>query len=654
MMSMEFFSAQVFQNGMIIPIVIGVGLIVFCCTKWLKPKDPMVQPKPILKRSYFIKRAIPNQKWDGWDKYFVVMFTLCYGYISILQLGHTKIPTTYWQPQDAGSEVIFKVEDDDIYDAIMLIGGEGDNNNNPTTYQIGMDDIELYGSYDNTTYNLISTISDSAYMQYKTIAVDQPYPYIKMVVPNRNSVVNKIAMVNTTDEMVLPVSIVQDTPNAAYPATLLIDEQDQIVIDPTWQDESYFDEVYHVRNAVEIVNGQYMYASVHPLLGTNIMAFFIALLGNHPFGWRFGGWLFGVLMVPLFYALVRSLLRNRRYAAIGTALFCVDFMHITTSRIATLEPFSVFFIMGMFYFMIQYLHTSLVDTPLKKQWMYLLLCGLTMGCAWSTKWTGCYSSLGLAILFFIHFFGLIKEYCIARKKKNELVYEDAIEEQWVDIVLTTYIKKMVLTILFCILVFVILPILIYFGIHIIDHIWRDGYSISNMIDQIIYMYEYHIDLQATHPFQSQWYQWILDIRPIWYYIKRSNDLASSISCFSNPIITWGGFVALFYCGWLWLKQRQDGLTITWIGLLTALGPWMLVTRCVFSYHFYPSTPFYILLLVYMLRDIELAHKTEKITKIVVVTSVIVFILFLPAICGFWTTQDYLDGFLSWLPSWNLN
>ena len=63
---------------------------------------------------------------------------------------------------------------------------------------------------------------------------------------------------------------------------------------------------------------------------------------------------------------------------------------------------------------------------------------------------------------------------------------------------------------------------------------------------------------------------------------------------------------------------------------------------------------YILLLVYMLRDIELAHKTEKITKIVVVTSVIVFILFLPAICGFWTTQDYLDGFLSWLPSWNLN
>ena len=651
MNAMEFFSATIFQNGMIIPLLMGIGLILLICNHWLKPKEKMVKPQPLLKRSYFIKRATPTPKWDQWDRYFVVLFTLCYGYISILQLGHTKIPTTYWQPEYANVEIIFHT--DSSYDAIMLIGGEGDNNNNPTTYQIGMDGIEFYGSYDNTNYTLITTIEDSAYMQYKKYTVDQSYPYIKMVVPNINSVVNEIALVNTIEEVVVPLNIVSD-PQSNYPATLLIDEQDEFIIDPSWQDETYFDEVYHVRNAVEIVNGQYMYASVHPLLGTNIMAFFIALLGNHPFGWRFGGWLFGVLLVPLFYAIAKSLLRDQRYSAIACGLFCLDFMHLTTSRIGTLEPFSLFFILLMFYFMIQYTKTSMVDTPLKKQWQYLLCCGLSMGLAWSTKWTGCYSSLGLAILFFIHFFGLTKEYLIAKKKKDQLIYEDTIEQQWVDIVLSTYIKKMVLTILFCIVVFVVLPVIIYFGIHLVDHIWRDGYSISNMIDQIIYMYEYHIDLTATHPFQSQWYQWILDIRPIWYYIKRTGDLANSISCFSNPIITWNGFVALFYCGYLWLKHKNDGLTITWIGLLTALGPWMLVTRCVFAYHFYPSTPFYILLVVYMLRDIEMKTHSTKITKWIVIASLIVFILFLPATCGFLTTQDYLNGFLSWLPSWNLN
>lgn len=612
----------------------------------------MVPPAPILKQSYFIKRAIKPINWDQWDRYFVVLFTLCYGYISILQLGHTKIPTTYWQPQYANVEIVFQT--DGYYDAIMLIGGEGDNNNNLSTYQIGMDDIEFYGSYDNTTFTLIATVEDSAYMQYKKYTVDQSYPYIKVVVPNINSVVNEIALVNTIEETALPISIVSDPQDNDYPATLLIDEQDEFIVNPTWQDETYFDEVYHVRNAVEIVNGQYMYASVHPLLGTNIMALFIALLGNHPFGWRFGGWFFGVLLVPLVYAISHLLFTNRRYTVIATLLFCVDFMHITTSRIATLEPFSLFFILLMFYFMMLYTKTSLVDTPLKTQWKYLLLCGLTMGLAWSTKWTGCYSSLGLALLFFIHFFGLTKEYLIARKKNSELVYEDTIEQQWVQIILSTYIKKMVLTILFCILVFVILPVCIYFGIHIIDHIWRDGYSITNMIDQIIYMYEYHIDLTATHPFQSQWYQWILDIRPIWYYIKRSGDLASSISCFSNPIVTWCGFISLFYCAYLWLKQHYDGLTITWIGLLTALGPWMLVTRCVFSYHFYPSTPFYILLVVYMLRDIEQRSGKTTVTKWIVVASLMVFFLFLPATCGFLTTQDYLNGFLTWMPSWNLN
>ena len=50
----------------------------------------------------------------------------------------------------------------------------------------------------------------------------------------------------------------------------------------------------------------------------------------------------------LLYAVLKVIFIKPEYAALGTLLFSVDFMHITTSRIATLEPFSVFFILLMY------------------------------------------------------------------------------------------------------------------------------------------------------------------------------------------------------------------------------------------------------------------------------------------------------------------
>lgn len=649
-------SLLLFQNKELLTLTLLSILIIGILTYFLKPNKTFKdENEKLQKKSYFVDLSISSKKWSKWDTYFIVLLTGLYTLISFWKLGNFNIPTTYWQPSINNQEIIFKTDGLLSYDSFSIIGGEGDNNSNEYTYQIGLDDIEIYGSMDGSTYEEITTIEDSSYMQYKIYTLDQSYNYIKLVVPSINSVINEICVYESSTQRKASLTIVEDNyASSKYPATLLIDEQEQFVINPTYMDETYFDEIYHVRNAVEIVNQQYMYASVHPLFGTNLMALGIAIIGNNPFGWRFMGALFGVLMVPLFYLITKRLFRSERYCFIATLLFCCDFMHITTSRIATLEPFSVFFILLMFYFMIHYFYTSYIDTSFKKQLGLLGLCGISMGVAWSTKWTGCYSSLGLALLFFINYFSRFKEYRIAKAKHRENEYEDVHEQLLVDKVLAIYPKRLQLTFIYCCFVFVIVPVIIYFTSHIVDHIWRDGYSLTNMIDQIMYMYNYHSDLTATHPFQSQWYQWILDIRPIWYYIKRSGIYAQSISCFSNPILTLGCFASMFVCGYQWFKHKTTSLTIIFIGFLTALGPWMLVSRCVFAYHFYPSTPFYILMSVFTLRLIEQYFKTKRYTKIFVITCVVVFILFLPATCGFQTTQSYLDSFLSWMPSWNLN
>ena len=80
----------------------------------------------------------------------------------------------------------------------------------------------------------------------------------------------------------LPLTVYSSNPEGTYDPQLVIDEQSKLKIDPLYLNETYFDEIYHVRNAQEIAEGQVMYAFVHPLLGTQVIAFFIKLLGNNP------------------------------------------------------------------------------------------------------------------------------------------------------------------------------------------------------------------------------------------------------------------------------------------------------------------------------------------------------------------------------------
>ncbi len=82
----------------------------------------------------------------------------------------------------------------------------------------------------------------------------------------------------------------------------------------------------------------------------------INLFGMTPFGWRFMGALFGILMIPAMYMLARQLLRRSSPAFLAAFLMAVDAMHFTQTRIATIDVFAVFFIMVAYLFMLAPLH----------------------------------------------------------------------------------------------------------------------------------------------------------------------------------------------------------------------------------------------------------------------------------------------------------
>lgn len=564
----------------------------------------------------------------------LTLLTIIYAVISFWQLGSTTFPTTTWQPAVEKQEIVLNFGKIEKFDAIYTIYGEGDNNSNPQSYQIGTQDIHLFGSNDLQQWQEITVLKQGNIYTYSIQEGYWEYQYIKLVTTNKNNSLTEIGFRNLAHSNFLPVTILQDEyKNTKYLAKMLIDEQDKLVLSPTYYNQAYFDEIYHVRNAWEIANRQYMYASVHPLLGTNIIALSIHLFGMHPFAWRLPGAIASVLMLPVLYGILKHLLKRDYLSLIGPFLLAADFMHITTARIATLEPFSILFILCSFYWMLKYCRSNFYTLPMWKGILYLFLSGIFMGLSIATKWTGCYAAIGLAIMLFTNWIQRFLEY----KKDKEA------HQQFFKILLTTMLA--------CILFFIIIPIVIYCISYIPDKIFRnEPWTIANVWKQAQQMYHYHVNLNATHPYQSTWFQWILDFRPMWYYVGTKGNVFHTISCFSNPLLTWIGLPAILFTTYRALCKKDIVGWYIVVGYFSGLLPWIIyVQRIVFAYHFYPTSLFTIIAIVYCINLLN-NRKMSIVVPAYLAAYLALFILFLPVITGFGTSQQFAR-FLAWLPGW---
>ena len=612
------------------------------------------------RRVYHLKNVASSKQFRKLDKndlLSITLITVIYAVISLWKLGSPVFPVTTWQPlaDSDGHDVVFRLDEETAFDAVYAIYGEGDNNSNPDNYQIGFHNIILYGSNDYTQWDEIGTLDNGSVYQYTILSGTWDYRYLWLRSVSRSDTVSEIGVRSADGTHFVKLSVYSDPGlDSKYPASLMIDEQEKLVLDPIYYDEGYFDEVYHPRNAWEIANGQRMYASVHPLLGTNVMALFIRLFGMSPFVWRLPGALAGILMIPVMYAILKLMFEKTSLCTAGCILLAGDFMHLTTSRIGTLEPFSILTILIMFYYMIRYYYTSFYDTPFKVTLKTLFVCGLWMGISIAVKWTACYSAVGLAILLFTNWFCRLKEYIAAGRmiqNPEECSEEDLSEAERIRKLFPHHI---LMSIGLCFIFFIFIPAIIYCISYLPDKVWKDDvWSVSNVIRQAVYMYDYHTGLDATHPYQSSWYMWIVDARPIWYYSGTDGEgFYHTIACFSNPLLTWAGLAASLHIFYASFVRKDKDAWIPAVGIITALGPWVtLVSRCVFAYHYYPTSVFVIIALVYsfsvLMKEYPSAHRW--IFAFLVLYTVI-FIAFLPATAGFGTSGEYIK-LLEWFPSW---
>lgn len=394
---------------------------------------------------------------------------------------------------------------------------------------------------------------------------------------------------------------------------------------------SYFDEIYHARTALEHIENVYPYEITHPPLGKEIIGIGIRLFGMTPFGWRFMGTLFGVLMLPILYVFLKRLTRSSAITACATIIFAFDFMHFVQTRIATIDTYAVFFILLMYLFMWRFVSSG--------KWRYLALSGIFFGIGAASKWTCIYAGAGLAAIWLV--------YWITQGRKPR------------------FASRFFANCAFCLVFFVAIPLAIYYASYyhygtasglegcVGMYFTRDYFDI--VWDNQVYMWEYHSDLVSTHPYSSRWYQWLVDARPILYYLEYFPDgtTKSAFGAFLNPIFCWAGLLAVIANAVFAFRDRDGRAAFIVIGYLAQLLPWVLVTRLTFAYHYFPSEVFMLLALanVWLRMKEHGLFRWERNMYAVTGVSAALFVAYYPVLTGLRCALWYTRGFLRWFPSW---
>lgn len=587
------------------------------------------------------------------DLVIMTAVTLIYFLIAIWRLGSTNVPRTYWEPAFKGESFVIDLgKRTDVSKICFYVGLGGGE------YQIEyLDENGIFipaGSLEK------DEITDLYCWKYKE--VDFTTNKIRISDFTDKAELYEIGIFEKDrDEPLEGISIYGENSKTQQSGRLdnIIDERNTIRSSSSFMTDMYFDEVYHARTAYEYIRDLEPYEVTHPPLGKVIMSIGIIIFGMNPFGWRIMGMLAGVIMLPVMYMFGKKIFKATFPAFCCAFLMMCDFMHFTQTRIATIDSYAVLFIILMYYFMYDYYIYLSYRLGFKKSMKNLFLSGLFFGLAAASKWIGLYGGAGLALIFLLT---KGKEYVMFTKaykdlhKKVRITYNKSLGR------MKEYVPLHInLTMILCILFFVIVPVLVYVASYI-PTMTQQSDGINSIIDNQIYMYKYHtVDvLNATHPYSSKWWSWPIIYRPIWYYGKNlSNGLRSSIVAMGNPLIWWFGIIAFIAAIIITIKKRDRKMVPIFIAALFQYVPWIFVKRITFIYHFFSTVPFVIICIVYVLyylynfrpRYIIFKYFIRSMVCAYIIFAAIMFIMFYPVLSGMDINSSYINICLRWFDCW---
>jgi dolichyl-phosphate-mannose-protein mannosyltransferase len=382
--------------------------------------------------------------------------------------------------------------------------------------------------------------------------------------------------------------------------------------------EEIFDEVYHAKTALQYLQGENPTEWVHPPTAKLLIAIGVWLFGYDAWAWRLLPALAGVAIAPVFYYLARTVLATERAAVLATVLILADGVYLVQSRTAMTNIFAVLFQLSAALFIVR----SALQERLPVKGM--LLAGLFLGLALSTRWTSLWATgfLGLVLLAL----------------RRERIFR---------------LRELALTAA----AFAALPVALYIVSYVPWH--RQGHGWDQLWPHQVAIWNYHATLNATHPYFSKWWTWPWLVRPTWYYFKQFQDgqVIRGIVAIGNPALWWVSVPVTVWALVTGFARRDPRRIFSGMGFACLYLPWGISPRTLnYSHYLFEAIPYACLSLGHLL-DREWDGPFREAARGYALLVVLLFLFFLPFLAALPVPAPWYYfrvkawGPWTWFPGW---
>jgi len=377
-----------------------------------------------------------------------------------------------------------------------------------------------------------------------------------------------------------------------------------------------FDEVHYVPAAQALLDMSTPRNAEHPLVGKELIAFGMLLFGDNPWGWRLIPSLFGSATVVGAFAFLWLLLGRVRPAVIGAFLLMLNQLLYMQARIAMLDVFLGAFILWA---LVVFLWAA-QSPPGKVRARWILgsaLLGLAVGVKWAAIPYVALAGLAFLVIRFRH-----RQYWPGLGTLPGLTLMGGAS---IAVYCLTFLPAF------------------FFD--------RNAVTLAGFIPFQREMYALQTQVLAHHTYQSQWWSWPLMLRPIWYFYEFYQGAQRGVLFVGNPVIMWGGLIAVIACLMAWLNERAMrplAVALLWIA---SLAIYIVIPKSLGFYYYYHLSGIFLCLTIAVAFHHFDRDKGRGLEEWFTAGSLLAFLYFYPIISAWPLSAGDSFSFWMWFPSW---